>query len=1040
MRQLLNICLLVLPVLLSLEIQAYSKQQLIDDYRLIINEDEQSVTLPPGSSITQSSNPVVVVLHPETRDSRFLVGKAKDGVVLINVDSVDYKVNAPVKETPTTQEQSAKDLLRQETQLLRSELASQAAQLAHIKMEHEAMGQALVAEKAEKLKLEMEKQQTLDNHKAVVTEVTYFKGKLKQQEEELRQAQQKHQQHRRKEQQLQGQLRGACTGRAEAGQALAAEKAKCHQIKEELGKVRATWKKTSEELKRQEDRNKALQTRLKQQEKATHQQAAKQEQEKQKAVEQEKLEAKNREKALRKAREEDKKNLDQQSNTNKQLSAQNQRLTQELAQLKKPKATEDKSTQTEDLHETSPETEVSLSDESLPLVDGAELQQIEQQEVGQTPDRTITEVVEPTKKKKKNKTRKKKGKRAQDDLQNGGEVTEPVIELPYEYRKINQEMAGSFSEVTARDRRQRVRGAVSRARQIHQTVVPVHNRQHIKAWLGALLSAPEEDYLFGSKSAEQLYELLHDNLDRMKQRGSLQGLKETFNAMFQLLSQYRTLFDAISPLDALDLAFQSDQHVPQPITHDLVALAVVEVLPGQWAAFSPVLKQLLPDEELQSDIQLHAALEGLLYGLMAQDIDLIEKMLGLLSGPNFQAIFIVCCNSTETATTFDDEVAEYARKSYRMIVYIKRMMDHLLVGVSQKKIWSEIEVARLLEMESKTQKLLQLASGYEHEFIENDIRYGQRMDEKKPGSRLYRDELKSMVSWQQAFAGGHANADEELTQEAFVGFVTQLECMLDPATITDTSILDPEGRLQQLGLTPVRSGHTKPCLLDIARRARGLGETLPIFLQRLLQLIVSSWRDNGGFYKVLQGINWSGEIQDERAFIQTLIEQAKEQGLGCSGKKWGGSLLYYIMATYIKRPILLVITQGSTGDGHTMAILFKPGAVPVGCSSIDAIQSVVLETENLLIIGFATPYTLCATASPEPQGVWFEMTTHGTTDVINSEPVVITGNPEQSEADDNVSVDQQQGEGQPNVHVLPSVDQPPPGAGIPEIIGVPASR
>ena len=341
--------------------------------------------------------------------------------------------------------------------------------------------------------------------------------------------------------------------------------------------------------------------------------------------------------------------------------------------------------------------------------------------------------------------RKKKKKRSVKNKAHGEAsgvsvmVAEPrkVRELPEKYAKINRMIFSSFDSVAKKTSRSYRRGDPPHT----------HNEGRVSVILTTLLSAPVEDNIYLETIPVDMMELLMDNYGRLRERGWRPRMEKTIGQIIELVKRYPHAHIVDSPLDILDQAFVTSTLLPSTIEEDDQAIILIKLLRIHWSEFSVTLSKLVP-ENVASDEDLKAALQGLLYSLMVHDINWIEKILPLFSGTEISDLFGGCCYGYDEKTAEDYGDAELARSLYSFVIYIKRVMDYQIKRVVSGEIWQAIDRQRLLSVIAHIERLLDDADNHRECFEKGDRVFVEKMGTRCLVSAVYPYEITLPKTWE----------------------------------------------------------------------------------------------------------------------------------------------------------------------------------------------------------------------------------------------------------------------------------------------------
>lgn len=940
-NRILFLCL----ILLSVCVHAVDKQ-ILKEHNVNINDTNRTLTLPPDSTVEIGASPVIRIPGSDGK-LLHLSGQRIGEQYALNVEGVFYSIdnpplvppaNEPVlyNAVPTSQYQAAiaeKEKLQKELEELKKKIESQQKDL---KAKQEELSKSNDARKL----LEREKEAV----KSDLRKQTGANKKLGSElDKEKSAAQQLHKTFSQKEQGWIEQLERIAEEKRTAEEAL-------KQLKDDASKESAE-----------------LQQKIKSLE--AEQETIRQEAEKARKD----LKAQNKTLMQRKD-EEHKAEVAKLGNANKQLKA-------ELARAKGKVVKVDSGTQTvSELESLDKEESPADSEATLDAVSNASLE-----------DSTETE---PKKKKKKKTGRKgKKSKAAEPATVESekpkeekkplavAETDEKTEGLPASHRGLMDQIQKLMDEQLRKDRLEKLRK--DKAGKIHLRTF--YNPEHIRKTLAAVLSLPKDEKSYGQTVAKKLVNLLEDNFDRRQERGEARHMESAMIQIVQLIAVYPQLHQELPLTTFLVLAF-SEEEVPPTIEKDAQALAVIAALQEEWRGFRSVLLPMLPTS-LDSGDKLLLALQGLLYGLIVEDLALVDQMQTLLADT------IAVNNLIETTVyKFNDEDetesgdAELARQLFSSVVYIKRILAYLVRRYQNGESLIGENQAHISEIAMKVGGLIAVFQAHQADFESGDMEYAEDGDGEVINDVELTDDCPEWKAILAALGGKPVQTQAVVPQQtpidyramAVAGFVQQVQCLIDQQPLAETPGWIPLDRFKHLTLTIKRHKSIKPCLFDIARSLWPKSQTPSIlnFVILLLNQIVTESSHYGVAFIGMQDAirNIPGNKPKQNKVLKEVVKAAESTAsLNGDFPAWGGMTIYQFIAKFINRPVLLIFAGGSVGEQKTIALYFEPGLMEVHYSDLSELPSVISNHPNMLVVGFAWPESTASAASNTFGGVWLHL-------------------------------------------------------------------
>ena len=951
--------------------QAITKQDLERQFRVTVNDEDQTVSLPPGSKVIRGAQPVIHIVHPDTGRLMYLVAHRVSNQYYINIEEALYEISKPelidsdqepvFYAVPQAQIE-ANNQLKQENGKLQKERDALKAQLEQSRKDSADRRLQVAAQQQKVQQLEEEKQQALTKQQDLQRTVDQQKSNEEKLKESLKEKESELEQEQDKSQQKLDQA-NASTSKANA------------ELRIQQQKQKETEAKFEEEKKQLHKNEKQMQEKLDQAKKAAEKNASELKKQHKKELKEQSDSAKQEVAAL--------------NNSNKQLQQNNQQLKDEVRKSKIKAPVAEKSTQTDE-KDWQPEPEI-------PTVPGiASPLLVQAHSSDPLPDENHVEPVVasqdndplPVKKKSSKKKKKKKKKKKSPDTADGenGETNQPLEEflsrepqkLPEKYQKALELLAkhASDKETAKSQKKQRKNKKVS----------PVRRNTALDEVLQIIRDAPLEDKDFALRVAEELIEHLTGNLEDTKNQ---KEIKEITRQIHLVIFRYQELFHNYNPLNILDQAFVETE-LPITIVQDTLAMALMGVVQEQWTEIISTPLNLVMPHTVSDRDNLHISLQALLYSLMANDIDQIERVLALLMNAEvpLSTLFSESCyweGEIDSEVIATDMEGDQARKIFSLIVYIKRMTDHLAYKVARRTIWKNIDRQRLAVIMNNLQILMNNAAQNQGAFEEGDYLYVESEPDSAPAKIIHDGEINSPPKWFEILnipvvevgvdivhQAGLLPVSQVVTpaQLATAGFVQQLYCLLNPLILPENINLDPEGRLKRLGLIMVqRRPKTNHCLFETARRSIVSGGNLMNFMKSLLRDIVN----NSAYTETFSDMQEAGAGHTkQKKFIEALIASAQETGEAVA-PDWGGAALYHFLARFLNKPILLVMATGHIDGEQTVALFFQPENMEVHYTSIDEVVQALQSQQNVLIIGFIAGHPQAGAATNTPDGYWVEM-------------------------------------------------------------------
>lgn len=894
----------------------YSKEELITQYKIRVNDSTRTVELPSESTITNSDNPVVKIVIQG--NNIYLPVKKSEGKFIINVDDQEYAILNPTLintiSVPIFYPPSAPAVSEEQFKQLQQENKKLLEQMAQLQQQ--------------------------------VEQITADRDRLRSDQNTLTR---EHKQNRKQAEQQQ------------------------NLHKDEL-----------EQLRKESERAKKTLTRQLEQEREQHQKNLRRlesQQQDQKTQSEKKLSQ-----FLSQSEKELKSRDSQHKHEVLTLTHSNQQLKEELKRAKHPDLSK-KSVQTQFPDpEQKPDSSNSLS-RSLPHTDSAFLQPEQPVDTTQTTESSVAKSsTGKSDTKKKQKKRRKKNDRKTNTSPPKDSGVKPSCDIE-KYLAITHAVNRSFEKLEERkDQKHR-----------KSPQLQLHNEGQLNQLTTTLLNAPTEDQSCAEDVVSDVVELLLDQTHRLKTRGNYQRMHKTLVQLIKLFTHFKTLHQTYSPLDILDMAFvQTDQ--PLSIEQDQQAMTLMSALQEQWDSFSITQRSILPST-LESDEALHSALETLVYGLMAEDYELVNQVIILLQASPLSELFSYCVFTTQEE---DGDIpglsgieGESARKIFSLVVYIRRLTDYQLKHIQTGQLWAGLDRNDINQLLEVLKTLIEAAGVHQQAFEQGDILYVKTFNQPDQPMVIYSGELTMVPDWSQLLDSSPVVVTGAVVAPAaqynpptigalaLTGFIRQLNYWLvlqaDFPPISSATI----ERLAELRITPLRRSRVKPCILDIARSQWGRGN-IQQFLKQLLLHITQEPCVALYFHSMQRASCYQGKCPKSQAFLKLLIANSAGFETGAV-PDWGGYQMFELIAGFLQRPVLMILGSGYVDTTEQIiAILFQPGQQGVNFSAFGEIQSLSQQHVNLLIIGF-TPIANQAGAIPaETPGYWFQAIPSETEPVIPS--------------------------------------------------------
>lgn len=978
----------------AVTIQAFTRAELEYEYQIKVDDQQKSVMLPSGSTVTESEHPLIHITHPSNGQVLRLAGERQRGQYYIRVDGQLYTISnlalvdpgpGPVVYGVPQPQAELVESLRQEKEQIQKQLESLLSQLKLSNNNNKVLEEKLKAEQLKKSQLEKK----VEDNKSITDKLQQSlndKARAYKQEREKFELDKRYFQQR---------LEQAYSEASKAKNELENERTKQKEAE-------AWFEKEKTKLEHQHKQQQKQQNKLQEELERTRNQASK---------DAEGLKKQHRSE-LRSKEASHKKEVSELANSRQQLNQNNQKLKEDLKQAQAKVPTSEKSTQCDENDWLAKPDEMdTLNSEESSFTPGHENDSNPSSVKGDEVSKEKTHGASPNngRKEKKGKKKKKKNNKTEESSKAGEPYfdrssKEQTPELPEPYNTVITLLATSFQELSEAGREKKQSYKKGKSSSKIDIKIQENYEEAVEVAMGAVLDAIPDEYDMTGRAARELVCLLTDQFHYFKKKKDAKQVKKIVSQIHQVIIRYRELFAVFTPLSELNRAFDETKH-PVTIEQDFLALALIQVVHKQKIEIFEALLLLNP-ESIKDAEDLEAVLQALLYGLIASEIDYIENILAKLITAPLETLFSDCCYIEGSDSDSDDSLnleagvnADSARRIFSLIIYIKRMTDFQLQRITRRIIWSDIDPGRIRTILHNLQTLLDHATQSSNDFEEGDAKYVEKhlCDEKHLYDEfpkiIHPDEFNHYQNWLGIFdkaitfsaetkfysesVKGNDNPPgyEEPAKPwelAMAGVLQQLCCLQQPLVIPEHLTFDPEGRLARMGMK-IEPSNAQPSLFDIARLARRNKENMIQFLQKLLWYIVRESVYSQYFLEMQKASCPKGKKPNLNNFLTMLITNASSTGTAVA-PQWGEPTVFQLIARFLKRPVMLIMMTGYTDNVQTIALFFRSGHMEMNYTTVDEVIAILQEHQNVLIIGFIAHPPQAGAATTAPGGYWLEMT------------------------------------------------------------------
>ena len=474
-----------------------------------------------------------------------------------------------------------------------------------------------------------------------------------------------------------------------------------------------------------------------------------------------------------------------------------------------------------------------------------------------------------------------------------------------------------------------------------------------------------------------LAQLLNQFFVYHTRNGATSNAVRVYKLYLQLLETNTSLYDRTPIAGELDAAFARGGKGGRLAETDTRAHALSLSLQAHGTRLNALLDKLRPtivnNDYEATDLQ--RLLDELLYALMGRQFEVawarLEELLKIADLEDGIGASLYDNPDLDSDSGYGNGDADIARAIFRDLIYIRRFSIELGGDYANGLVWSEVSAVRVKKLFEFLKRLLKKAHTHKEGFNYSEIVYCEAEKSGRIPVNIDSGSLStsSSSSWgtmmsaitvRFAYQAKEARAKELYLHQSLAGTDSLLNQLKYIQKVkkgpTDKIMLDPEGRLDEMGLfiraTP-KDGH---CLFHAVLQGLAMfegesGMTPVEFVQLLIIFALSDTAIVSDFTPLHQALQLAeGETHGLDKMVNMLLDAVQMTDAN-DQTGWGGSELLSLISRYLARPVMMIQATHTFSIAGHIAILFLPGAEPRMMKAEDV--KVFMQTDiDVLLIGY----------------------------------------------------------------------------------------